>query len=66
MSRNKRRSCYDIDDNAEEIYTMDMPCECSCGKWFDLNDGNSCDSCNQVFCTDCVKEPFELCTICEA
>ena len=63
MSRG--RSSYNIDDNAEEIYMMDMPCECPCGKWFDLNKGNPCDSCKQVFCTKCVEEPFENCDNCK-
>ena len=42
-----------------------MPCECSCGTWFDLNDGNSCGECNTIFCTECVEEPFDTCERCE-
>lgn len=51
--------------NEEEIPGMDMPCQCGCGNWFDLNDGNPCGgSCKTVFCTDCVKEPFDNCENC--
>lgn len=48
----------------EDIAGMDMPCECNCGEWFDLNDGNTCDECHKIFCTECVEEPFGLCPQC--
>lgn len=56
---------FDIDDNADEIYRMEMPCECVCGKWFDLHDGHGCDHCKQVFCVECVPEPFGVCENCK-
>lgn len=48
----------------EDIAGMEMPCECDCGEWFDLNDGNTCGECHKVFCTECVDEPFGLCPQC--
>ena len=43
---------------------MDMPCVCDCGEVFDLKDGNQCDECGKIFCTECVEKPFELCPNC--
>ena len=51
-----------IIESDEEIF--DMPCTCSCGAVFDLNDGNTCAGCNIVFCENCVDEPFGLCAGC--
>lgn len=48
----------------EDIARMDMPCQCDCGEWFDLNKGNACVECNKVFCTECVEEPFGFCPQC--
>lgn len=32
---------------------MEMPCLCSCGEWFDLNDGYSQQNSNQLVCSSC-------------
>ena len=49
----------------EDIASMEMPCMCECGNFFDLHDGNSCRDCDKVFCTECIEEPFELCPGCK-
>ena len=54
-----------MNDNIEEIMTYEMPCQCACGNWFDLNEGNPCSSCNLVYCTDCLEEPFDICDSCQ-
>jgi len=51
----------DIEDFDEDS----QPCSCSCGEWFDLNDGNPCGSCKRLFCEDCLDEPFEDCPGCK-
>ena len=52
---------------SEYALSMDMPCLCGCGNWFDLNDGNSCggQGCSKVLCDECLPEPFELCPDCK-
>lgn len=35
---------------------MDMPCMCSCGNWFDLNDGYADGNSSNVVCKDCHNE----------
>jgi hypothetical protein len=61
MKNYKKKAAID----PEDIAAMDMPCMCDCGEWFDLNEGNTCDGCNKVFCTECVDEPFGLCPQCQ-
>jgi len=52
---------------AEATEFMEMPCRCDlCGDWFDLNDGNGCKVCHQVYCEDCLEEPFDTCKNCES
>ena len=50
-----------------DIAGMDMPCECDCGNWFDLNEGHSCGerSCHKVLCIECLPEPFDFCPNCK-
>ena len=50
--------------DAEDIAKMDMPCVCRCGEFFDLNDGNPCRSCKEIWCEDCLEQPFEDCPNC--
>lgn len=52
-------------ENFEEVMKMDMPCQCDCGKWFDLNDGNPCDLCNKIYCNSCLESPFDTCGRCK-
>jgi len=50
--------------NEDKVAGMDMPCQCDCGNFFDLNDGYSShfkstgvSSLKQVICEDChIKE----------
>lgn len=51
--------------DAEDIAKMDMPCECDCGNWFDLQEGNPCDSCDTVSCTECIESPWDTCPRCK-
>lgn len=53
------------EQDAEDIARMEMPCQCSCRQFFDLNDGHTCDGCYQIFCDGCIEEPFDLCPDCQ-
>ncbi len=45
---------FDREDEPNEY--MDMPCQCDCGLWFDLNDGHRINSKpNQVVCGECAE-----------
>jgi len=49
--------------NIELDEEMEMPCQCRCGKWFDLNDGYGSEKwCpNEVICKSCHdKEEKEI------
>lgn len=35
--------------------TMEMPCRCDCGNWFDLLDGFSKRDSDIIICEDCYK-----------
>ena len=35
---------------------MEMPCQCDCGNWFDLNDGYPSKKNNKVICKECYNE----------
>ncbi len=48
---------YEFDEDS-------MPCHCTCGRMFDLNDGNPCGECKTIFCEDCLEEPFDTCKGC--
>lgn len=48
---------------SEDFGPDDMPCDCSCGNMFDLNDGNPCSQCKNLYCDDCC-EAWELCEGC--
>jgi len=49
----------------EDYELMDEPCMCvSCGAWFDLKEGNPCFQCKQIFCDQCLEEPFDTCERC--
>jgi len=51
--------------NEENVAFMDMPCLCDCGTWFDLNDGNPCDSCDVIQCEKCIEQPWDICPLCK-
>lgn len=44
---------FDCEDAPNDY--MEMPCQCDCGKWFDLNDGYSSRliGSNKVICGEC-------------
>lgn len=42
----------------EDLVRLEMPCECDCGYWFDLNDGYTMDD-NSVVCRFCYEENTE-------
>lgn len=42
---------FDCEDEPNEF--MAMPCQCDCGKWFDLHDGYTDYTTNKVVCKEC-------------
>lgn len=52
----------------EDIAAMEMPCQCNCGEFFNLNDGNPCGSpgCGAIMCHECIPEPWADCPACTA
>lgn len=40
---------------------MEMPTPCPCGRWVELNDMNSCGTCDQLFCHQCVPRNGDNC-----
>ena len=39
---------------------MEMPCQCTCGQWFDLNDGcQDLENDRNVICSDCAEAQEE-------
>lgn len=51
--------------NEDAIFDMKEPCLCDCGQWFDLVEGNPCDSCNDISCMDCILVPWDTCKKCK-
>jgi len=50
--RDKVRDMKRVFDDPDE--NMEMPCQCTCGQWFDLNDGcKDLDNDRNVICSDC-------------
>ena len=39
--------------NIEITEFMEMPCQCDCGRWFDLHDGHRRNGQNQLVCLAC-------------
>lgn len=39
--------------NEDKIETMEMPCLCDCGAWFDLECGYPSKKSNKVICGQC-------------
>ena len=64
MKKKKYLDTAYMDQDAEDIAKMEMPCQCDCGQWFDLNDGYSCDNCHKVFCGDCYDHDNYICKSC--
>ena len=52
-------------NNEEDTIHMEMPCQCDCGNWFDLNDGNPCNKCDIISCEECIEQPWNTCPRCE-
>lgn len=53
------------DNNEEDSIKKGMRFMCGrCGDWLNLNDGNECAYCKQLFCNHCVKEPYGICERC--
>lgn len=42
---------FDCEEEPNDF--MEMPCQCDCGKWFDLHDGYPSNSSNKVVCREC-------------
>lgn len=44
---------------------MEMPTPCpTCDRTVELNDMNTCGSCNEMFCNQCLKQSWEDCDNC--
>lgn len=43
---------------------MEMPTPCTCGRWVELNDMNTCDICNNLYCRECCERPWGYCINC--
>lgn len=44
---------------------MEMPTPCpQCGECVELNDMNPCDSCEVLYCEQCLEEPWIDCQRC--
>lgn len=44
---------------------MEMPIPCpTCDRTVELNDMNTCGSCNEMFCSQCLKQSWEDCDNC--
>lgn len=41
------------EDNFDFTQDMEEPCQCDCGKWFDLQDGDSSMYSNKIICEEC-------------
>ncbi len=39
--------------NEYELVEMEAPCQCDCGRWFDLDDGYSSRNNDSVICSVC-------------
>ena len=44
---------------------MEMPTPCTCGNVVELNDMNTCGTCNKLYCNQCLKRSWEDCDYCE-
>ena len=46
--------------------SIEAPVACNvCGVLFDLFDGNPCEKCKLVVCTNCLDEPYGVCEGCD-
>lgn len=56
----------DFDEYTIEDWDDCMFCSCMlCGEMFDLHDGNACGVCKNVYCKNCLEEPFDTCARCK-
>lgn len=49
-------------DHLDDSY--EAPCVCDCGEIFELDEGNGCECCGTVYCTECLPEHLTPCSKC--